>query len=111
MSQIAAIAQICHEANRAYCATIGDSGQLPWAEAPAWQRESAIKGVEFAQQGSTARSQHESWCADKRTAGWVYGPVKDVDAKTHPCLVDYDQLPVEQQKKDALFRAIVEALS
>jgi len=41
------IATVCHEANRAYCATLGDSSQLPWNEAPDWQRESARKGVEF----------------------------------------------------------------
>ncbi len=105
------IARVCHEANRAYCQVIGDDSQRSWSDAEPWQRESAMKGVEFALSGeSTPREQHEAWMADKVAAGWVYGTVKDAEQKTHPCLVPYHDLPVEQQKKDALFRAIVLAL-
>ena len=32
-------------------------------------------------------------------------------AKTHPCMVPFDQLPEWQQKKDKLFLAIVRALA
>jgi hypothetical protein len=42
--------------------------------------------------------------------GWVYGAVKDPEAKTHPCIVPFDQLPREQQAKDFIFRAVVHAL-
>jgi hypothetical protein len=42
------IAQVCHEANRAWCEVNGDTSQKPWNEAEQWQRDSAIKGVEFA---------------------------------------------------------------
>lgn len=104
------IAMVCHEANKAYCETLGDNSQLPWNDAYGWQRDSAIKGVQFAMNGSTPQSQHEAWCRDKEADGWKYGDVKDAEAKTHPCLVPYHKLPVEQQKKDALFRAVVEAL-
>ncbi len=109
---IGTIAKICHEANRAYCQTIGDDSQKPWDEAEDWQRGSAVSGVEFALANPdvTPESQHEAWSRDKVAAGWVYGEVKDADDKTHPCLVPYDQLPVEQQGKDALFRAIVLAM-
>ncbi|XUM24954.1 RyR domain-containing protein [Bradyrhizobium oligotrophicum S58] len=48
--------------------------------------------------------------ADKLRAGWVHGEVKDADAKTHPCIVPFDQLPRVQQAKDKLFRAVVAAL-
>lgn len=104
------IAMVCHEANKAYCETLGDNSQLPWNDAAGWQRDSAINGVKFAMNGSTSREQHEAWCRDKEADGWKYGDVKDAEAKTHPCLVPYHELPVEQQKKDALFRAVVEAL-
>lgn len=43
--------------------------------------------------------------------GWVYGEVKNADEKTHPCIVPFDQLPIAQQKKDAIFRAIVKTLA
>lgn len=36
----------------------------------------------------------------QRQAGWRYGPRKDNDAKTHPCLVPYAQLPPDEQDKD-----------
>jgi hypothetical protein len=107
------IAQVCHEANRAYCAAIGDSSQKPWVEAEEWQRDSAIKGVAFAKQNpdAPASAQHDAWLADKIKAGWKYGPVKDPTKKEHPCCVSYEQLPIEQRRKDALFKAVVAALS
>jgi len=106
------IASVCHEANRAYCLTQGDTSQLPWTDAPEWQRKSAITGVEKALEGATPEQLHESWLAQKIADGWVFGPVKNADAKppTHPCLVPYAELPAEQQRKDALFQAVVAAL-
>ena len=58
-----------------------------------------------------ASASHESWMREKLEAGWIYGPVKDPDVKQHPCLVPFDELPVEQQMKDVLFIAVVRALS
>lgn len=104
------IASVCHEANRAYCLTQGDTSQLPWTDAPEWQRSSAMLGVEKAIEGATPEQLHESWCAQKVADGWTVGAVKDADAKTHPCLVPYAELPAEQQRKDALFQAVVAAL-
>lgn len=102
------IARVCHEANRAYCSTIGDDSQLPWAEAPAWQRESARMGVDLHLMGEFgAEASHISWRKNKEDDGWKYGPVKDPDKKEHPCMVDFKHLPLEQQMKDHLFRAIV----
>jgi RyR domain len=107
------IARVCHEANRAWCFVNGDVSQVEWAEAPAWQRESAIRGVEFALANPDApdSAQHDAWSADKVRDGWQYGPVKDAQAKTHPCLVPFDQLPTHQQAKARLFHAIVRALA
>lgn len=55
-------------------------------------------------------SQHNAWMEDKVKDGWVFGEKKDAEAKTHPCIVPFDQLPEFQQKKDELFCAIVDAL-
>ena len=105
------IARVCHDANRAYCETIGDNSQKSWAEAEQWQRNSAVNGVSFAlsHPDSPASSQHEAWLRDKVSDGWVNGPVKDFALKTHPCIVPYDQLPIEQRMKDYLFKAVVAA--
>lgn len=105
------IAESCHEANRAWCAYNGDFSQLPWAEAPEWQRQSAIMGVHFLYDNPDAgdSATHDSWSAAKVADGWVYGEVKDADAKTHPCLVPFEELPADQQFKDKLFRTIATA--
>jgi len=107
------VAEVCHEANRAYCATIGDMSQPAWVDAPDWQRESAIKGVRFHNENPNASpsASHEEWAKLKWEDGWKYGPVKDAEKKTHPCLLPYGQLPVEQRQKDYLFRAIVHAFA
>ncbi len=106
------IARVCHEANKAYCSAIGDNSQKSWDEAAEWQRESAVHGVTFARNNpaAPASAQHDAWLADKLADGWKYGPVKDANKKEHPCCVEYSELPIEQQKKDALFKAIVQAL-
>jgi hypothetical protein len=107
------IARVCHEANRALCAVHGDSSQAAWGDAPDWQRDSAVRGVAFALAHPDAPESalHDAWCADKRSDGWMYGPVKDPARKEHPCLVPFAELPSEQQAKDRLFRAVVGALA
>lgn len=109
---IRAIAKVCHEANRAYCESLGDRSQVDWEHSPKWQTDSAINGVKFHLDNPDAKASasHDSWMAEKLANGWKYGPVKDPEKKEHPCLVSFDQLPVEQQKKDVLFKAIVDAL-
>ena len=106
------VARVCHEANKAWCETNGDFTQKAWEEAEEWQRESAINGVTFCiATPDAARSiQHDNWMNEKIAKGWIYGKVKDTKAKTHPCIVPFEELPKFQQKKDELFCAIVNAL-
>lgn len=106
------IAKICHEANKAYCENHGDYSQKTWDEAADWQQISAMQGVRFCIENPDAgdAGQHNAWMRDKIADGWVYGEEKNAEVKTHPCLVPFEELPVFQQKKDALFRAIVSAL-
>lgn len=105
------IARVCHEVNRAYCQALGDMSQPAWEDAPMWQRDSARMGVDLHMSKNVGpEASHESWMAQKVAEGWVYGPVKDADAKTHPCIVPFDMLPREQQAKDFIFRAVVHAL-
>jgi hypothetical protein len=107
------IARVAHEVNRAYCESLGDHTQLPWDQAPAWQRDSALTGVRLhlGDPWAGPAASHESWTAEKLRTGWVYGPVKDPVAKTHPCIMPLDELPREQQAKDYIFRGVVLALA
>ncbi|WP_435111348.1 RyR domain-containing protein [Nocardiopsis synnemataformans] len=109
---VTAIAQVCHEANRALQTVINDPvTSPPWEQTPDWQRACVINGVRKAQQGASPEELHASWCSSMCAEGWVYGPVKDPDHKTHPCLVAFDELSPEQQAKDSLLHAVVNALT
>jgi len=107
------IARVAHEVNRAYCQSLGDASQPAWEDAPEWQRASARTGVDLHLDDPNAgpATSHASWMHEKVEDGWVYGPTKDPEAKKHPCLVDFDDLPREQQAKDFIFRGVVHALA
>lgn len=106
------IAKVAHNVNKAYCEALGDTSQMSWHGAPAWQKTSAINGVEFHRNNPNAGPEHshEEWLKEKQADGWSYGPVKNSDKKEHPCFVPYAELPVEQKAKDYIFRAIVHQL-
>lgn len=107
-----AIARVAHEANRAWCVTLGDNSQPAWDDAPDWQRQSAIDGVQFLAGHPMANpiDSHQRWMAHKVADGWVFGDVKDPEAKTHPCIRPYHELPEAQRRKDWLFASVVRAL-
>lgn len=107
------VAKICHQANKAYCQALGDNSQEDWEFSPEWQRDSAMQGVRFAiaNPDAPASASHDSWLEHKRLTGWKYGPVKDEAKKEHPCFVSFEALPVEQQVKDHLFKAVVKTLA
>ncbi len=107
------IARVCHEANRALCQGLGDNSQLPWGEAPKWQVDSAIDGVNFHIKNpeATDSASHDNWVKGKIADGWKFGLTKDETKLEHPCMVPFNELPEEQQVKDTLFRSIVHALT
>lgn len=107
------IARVCHEVNMAYCLAIGDVTQVHWEDAPQWQKDSAVKGVEMhlADPNLSPAASHEAWKKQKLEEGWTYGPIKDPVKKEHPCIVPFTDLPKEQQIKDWLFRGVVHAIA
>lgn len=102
---VVGIALVCYNINSVYCRLIGDTPR-DWEEC----KNSVISGVEKALAGATPEALHDAWCEFQRADGWVHGETKDPLAKTHPCLVPYDQLPVEQRNKDQFFLAVVDSL-
>lgn len=103
-------ARTAHEANRAYCITLGDISQPSWDHAPDWMKVSERHGVQGVIDGNTAESSHLSWLAEKEATGWKYGPIKDPTRKEHPCMVPFADLPLDQQYKDELFVEVVTAV-
>lgn len=106
------IAKVCHEANRAYCATQGDNSQKRWEETDLPIKDSVIAGVVYKLKNPniTPEDQHEAWSKFKSEQGYVYGATKSDRLKTHPCLVPYFELPEFQKTKDILFQSIINAL-
>ena len=106
------VAEVAHEVNRAYCQALGDASQPSWDDAPEWQRASARMGADLHTMGDFGPEEsHISWMNQKLEEGWKYGPVKNPEAKEHPCIVPFDQLPLEQQAKDHIFRGVVHAVN
>ncbi len=108
------IAHVCHEANRALTEIIADVPVQPaWGLAPEEMFRSSVAGVVWRMDhpDAPASAQHDEWMRAKLADGWVLGPTKDAEKKTHPALIPYADLAEGVKKKDAVFTAIVLALA
>lgn len=103
------IAQICHNANYAFSNHINGTENPAWEYAPENIRESARAGVRavLADSNLDAEGIHQKWVDYKIADGWVYGPEKSLENKTHPDLVPFNELSQDAQFKDILFITIV----
>lgn len=103
------LARLCHEVNRAICEASGDMSQPTWADAPQWQRDATFAGIEFRLQNPDApiEASHNEWCQKKYEDGWQLGSRKNPNLKTHPCLVPFSDLPLQDRIKDHVFTMIV----
>jgi len=91
-------ALMVHMINNRICETIGEQ-QIAWDDAPEYMREGLISALE----DDLSPEDIHIKCMENRLAnGWVLGPVKDVEKKTSPCLVPYNELPIEQRLKDSV---------
>lgn len=51
---------------------------------------------------------HDDWVKAYEAMGWVYGPIRDLEAKTHPDMVPYNELGFAEQIKDEVFVRLCE---
>ena len=107
------VARVAHEVNKAYCEAIGDMTQTNWEDAPQWQRDSAVKGVQLHLRSPDlgVSASHDAWMREKLDTGWTYGPIKDPAKKEHPCIAPYADLPIAQKAKDFIFRGVVHGIA
>ena len=47
-----------------------------------------------------SKNVHEVWAQSRLSEGWTYGERRDDVAKTHPCLVPYEELPEIEKAYD-----------
>jgi hypothetical protein len=68
MDKIEQIARMCHQTNKAWCELNGDNSQKT-GTTQQWQRDSAIKGVEFKLDNPDAGHDAQHNVADNRRLG------------------------------------------
>lgn len=107
------VARIVHETMRSFASAHGADDIPSWDEAPEWMHQSTFAGIRFRldKPGAPDGAQHDQWMEEKLASGWSYGAVKDPEAKTHPMLIPFNELPEVERRKDRLFSAVVDALT
>lgn len=50
--------------------------------------------------GVLAKNVHEVWAQSRISQGWHYGVKRDDTAKTHPCLIPFEDLPEVEKDYD-----------
>lgn len=110
---VAKIAQVMHEAMRAWQKANGQAPAPAWSRAPKWMKASSIDAVRWRlnNPNAGASAQHDRWSTQKKVDGWKFGKTKDGVKKTHPMLVPYGKLPEVERRKDALVNAVIDALA
>jgi hypothetical protein len=88
------------EANRAQARAIPDV--LASVGAAVVARSEAVPGFGFSpdELERLAQAEHVRFSQRRLNNGWRYGPVRDDEAKVHPFLVDWDDLPELERDKD-----------
>lgn len=106
----AKIAIVAHEVNRLYCKTQHMAVPPAWMDLSDNLKNSAIMGVRLRlEDGGKADAEffHGEWMRARLADGWTLGDTVDHQAKTHPCLRPYGELPEAQRRKDLIFDAAV----
>lgn len=47
-----------------------------------------------------ARNAHDVWARERMRQGWVFGDTRNDEAKEHPCLIPYEELPESEKEYD-----------
>lgn len=47
-----------------------------------------------------AENAHDNWARQRMAEGWKYGPRRNDQAKEHPCIVPYADLPDSEKEYD-----------
>jgi hypothetical protein len=110
--ELAQVAMVVHTAVNAYAQLLGEKA-VAWEDLPAPNRKGVINSIERIVHGDIGGPVgcHDAWLTFMTENGWTFGETKDYEAKTHPQLKPWSELPAEQRRKDFLFHAVVKALT
>ena len=105
------VARAVYEVHAAYAPSIGEKYDA-WEEAPPWKLRPLLVNVArlIRNPAITPELLHELWMAEKAHDGWRFGPEKDAEAKTHPLMVPWGQVPEHQRMKDVILWNVVATL-
>jgi hypothetical protein len=84
---------------------------LPGDSGDADAHEVTLARVRAVLGGAVPGDLHEAWRQAREAQGWARGPRADSQAKTHPFLVPYADLPEAQRVRDRLLAVIVRELA
>lgn len=107
------IAALAYEARAAYDTASGTADTpRSWEDAPAYLKASYMAAVAWAREnpGASARDAHEARLKAVFLKGWTRGDVIDQEAKTHPNLVPFDELPKDQRQRDEIGMVVIQTL-
>jgi hypothetical protein len=106
------IARVCHVANRALAATLGDTSFKPWTDESDEERASAVADVRFVLEhpDASAEALHGDWVGRKLTDGWRKGASRDPARKVDHRLVPFFELG-RARAAEEITCAIVRALA
>ena len=68
-----------------------DSGDTPFPSVEEFDEETTLL---------LAQNEHIRWMNERMSAGWIYNAVRNNEKKHHPMLVQWDELPEDEKKKD-----------
>lgn len=103
------LAEACHEATKVISEQILSEEKKEWKTVSSDAKARLINAVRRAidDKVTDPAIAHANWITDMEKEGWQYGEEFSEENKTHPCMVEYAQLPVGQQTKDYIFISIL----
>jgi len=108
------ITKIIYEATRFEAKWSGRSiVPEPWEERDEAFRNQMTKVVEEyfkMDKLPTPEEAHDSWVKAYEKMGWKYGEKRDPVFKTHPDMVPFNELSLDEREKDAIFLAFIYVL-
>lgn len=99
-----------YEASRSWCLSIGDDTHEPYDNLSTAEKAPIRESVIGILQGNIPEQAHEDWRRRKIADGWSWGSEKDDVRKTHPALLPYEELDLEQRVKNDIWCGVTQLM-